>query len=260
MQTVLVSQLDQLQRQLDTLQAAAVHRAATEDAAFEAASADGGTAPDAVSGMCCWERAVEGAAGNVCCSAAVERFSPAGCCMAGDRKSLSGCCNIDHPVMPQESIRRTDSEEISPAAVPAGMPAMLHPGSPDLMELDQPHSISPCETGTFGVAACCSSTGAAVHSHTRSSTMGCSSTDIAGVMGGSTGWHDEQCCVCWEQDVSVSMSPCGHALCLGCAQKLVASSGQTGATCPLCRRFIAVFELLPRTGAAALKLLSGAGI
>jgi hypothetical protein len=68
--------------------------------------------------------------------------------------------------------------------------------------------------------------------------------------------------VCWEEDVSVAIGPCMHALCLACARQLVASSSRTGATCPLCRSYIGEFGLLPMHKAEGpnMNLMSGAGI
>jgi hypothetical protein len=91
----------------------------------------------------------------------------------------------------------------------------------------------------------------------NSSTAGCSGLSRAT----SSGWYEEQCCVCWEEDVSVAIGPCMHALCLACARQLVASSSRTGATCPLCRSCIAEFGLLPgHKEVQGMKLVSGAGI
>eukprot|EP00878_Enallax_costatus_P007723 GHUV01008084.1.p1 GENE.GHUV01008084.1~~GHUV01008084.1.p1 ORF type:complete len:569 (+),score=179.35 GHUV01008084.1:523-2229(+) len=254
MQTVLDGQLDQLQQQLEVQQAAATQTAATEDAAAKAALYNSQAAPDAVCDTCCCQTAADGAAADICCTDTVECSSPAGCCTAECAGGVDGPNSCGNAVA-QESIRRTDSEEIYGAPVAAG--------TPDLPILDQaasPVDSDFCKAGVFDAAACCSGSSGAVHSHKRSSSMLRLSMEIAGGGGKDANWHEEQCCVCWEEEVSVSMSPCAHALCLGCARQLVANSGQTGATCPLCRSFIAVFKLLPGAGAAKLKLVFGAGI
>jgi hypothetical protein len=65
----------------------------------------------------------------------------------------------------------------------------------------------------------------------------------------SKGWYEESCCVCWEEGVTVVVQPCLHALCHGCARQLVAGCDKSGATCPLCRGFIAGFDLVRPLGA-----------
>ncbi|KAF8072581.1 ankrd52 [Scenedesmus sp. PABB004] len=72
----------------------------------------------------------------------------------------------------------------------------------------------------------------------------------------SSGWYEESCCVCWEEDVAVAIAPCCHALCVACARQLVASAARTGATCPLCRRYIAAFGLLPHGTSKAARARS----
>lgn len=81
----------------------------------------------------------------------------------------------------------------------------------------------------------------------------------------SSGWYDELCCVCWESEVTAAIEPCMHALCLGCARQLVAASGTSGATCPLCRAYIAGFATVPMSarqqpGKRKKSLMAGAGI
>lgn len=84
----------------------------------------------------------------------------------------------------------------------------------------------------------------------------------------SSGWYDELCCVCWESEVTAVLEPCMHAMCLGCARRLVTCSGTSAPACPLCRAGISGFGAVPPNNSTAREqpgkhkksLLAGAGI
>jgi hypothetical protein len=176
-------------------------------------------------------------------AAALSASSSDACCDVASSSSSSPCC--DSPRCSRHAGASCCSEELERACT-----------------TDSASSAACCAAVASSCAAQCTAVPAAAADAAdlkacSSSTAGCSGLSRAT----SSGWYEEQCCVCWEEDVSVAIGPCMHALCLACARQLVASSSRTGATCPLCRSYIAEFGLLPGHKAQqGMRLVSGAGI
>lgn len=249
MQSVLNSQLDKIGQQQQAQLEAATCRAAHEEAAAEAALGNSKAAPDATCDLCC-------------CSTSTAPAGEAGCCTA-----LECACRSDSLSSIEfcDSIRRTDSEQMEPAAAPAAATRCTrNVGIAEALPKAEPAA---CGVSMEIEAACCESScdrdqPSAMQCEDSSKLLGTSSSASLTLSdhGTSVEQCGEQCCVCWEEELSVGIAPCSHALCYNCARQLVVNSGSTGATCPLCRRFIAGFELLETAGCSKLKLVSGAGI
>jgi hypothetical protein len=177
-------------------------------------------------------------------AAALSASSSDACCDVASSSS-SPCCDI--PRCSRHAGASCCSEELERACT-----------------TDSASSVACCAAAASSCAAQCTAAPADAADADATELKACSNS-TAGCSGlsraTSSGWYEEQCCVCWEEDVSVAIGPCMHALCLACARQLVASSSRTGATCPLCRSYIAEFGLLPGHKAEqGMKLVSGAGI
>jgi hypothetical protein len=182
---------------------------------------------------------------------------PAQAAAALDSSSSDACCDVEN----SSSSPCCDSPRCSRHA---GASCCSGSAAEDLERactLDSASSAACCAAAASSCAAECKVAPADADAPElkarSSSTAGCAGLSRAT----SSGWYEEQCCVCWEEDVSVAIGPCMHALCLACARQLVATSSRTGATCPLCRSYIGEFGLLPgHQEAQAVQLVSGAGI
>lgn len=226
MQAKLTQELQQLEQiQTTRLQAAQLHD----------------TAEDALPGIPGTPKELPGA------TPALEPGCSGACCGVACG-SCSFCC--DSP----RCSRRGDASCCSDAAAAAAAAA------DKLVRAETADSASStaCCAAAGSCAVACEAAAGAAGMKACSSAAGCSGLSRAA----SSGWYEEQCCVCWEEDVSVAIGPCMHALCLACARQLVASSTRTGTTCPLCRSYIGEFGLLPthKAGKFDVQLVSGAGI
>lgn len=248
MQSVLDAQLDKIGQQQQAQLEAATCKAAYEEAATGAALGNSKAAPDATCDLCC-------------CSSSSPPADGAGCCVQScSCSSLSSSCMVMC-----DSIRRIDSEETYSAAVPATGTThcashleILEAGDrgmSDTGEVSMECEDACCEGSCNRTQALAMESQDSSKSQAMPSPASISLSDQSAIDSHPSG---EQCCVCWEEQLSVGITPCSHALCYDCARQLVANAGSTGATCPLCRRFIAGFELLDTAG--GLRLVSGAGI
>lgn len=262
MQTVLNQQLDQLEQQTKAEQAGAIFEQAKGGTVVHAAPSNSRTTRDAAYDLGCCARGHTAASDCPCCRTV----------SACEVEGLSRACNVMCCAVVEESIRRTDSEEIYPADEPTSVSASFACASQGLELLNTSKCLNLKQSCGESSASCLAGDsncgdvdmGSFQHSSNTLCNLNCSASVVRDNARGNarTRCQEEQCCVCWEEELSVSMTPCSHALCLGCARQLVVNSAQSGATCPLCRSFIATFGLLPPvdTGGARLVLVSGAGI